>query len=356
MTLLIVRHGPRRGRLPGYLDPALKRIAAREPALWSAVRFHETGAAGPPDLDGVRAVFFWLADPLRELYPDCFAEASAIESDARDRGLALVNPPSALSNSIKSVQARLWREAGVPTPECIAYADRAGLETALARTGLPALLKSDRLHAQERMLFCESMAQLRALSDDAIPLPGVATPFVDTRVGYAATRPGTPWARAFHKKRLIVFGDEIQTRNVFFSTQPIVGLATSSIWRYRPRDGRPSRPGLFGLRRAEREELAEDLAYFRAGVCEAPEMVHRAMRALGFGFAAIDYSVHADGRVVLWEANPYHFVPGPRSYVLPVERHFEERYDAFCRALAAYFARLLDAPGPDQTRASTNSA
>lgn len=344
-----MRHGSGRGRLPGYLAPALKRLAALEPDRLAGVRFHETGAGGAPDLSDVGAVFFWLADPLREMYPDCFAEAAAIEARARELGLELVNPPSSLSNSIKSVQAKLWQEAGIPTPACFAFADRAGLEDAVARTGFPVLLKSDTLHAQERMVFCASAEELRAHADAALPMPGVASPFVDTRAGWAAARPGTPWSRSYHKKRLIVFGDEVQARNVFFSDGPIVGLSTSSIWRYRPREGRPSRPGLFGLGRRERAEVAIDLTYFRDGVGDAPELMRRAARALGFGFAAIDYSVFADGRVCLWEANPYHYVPGPRSYVLPEQRHFQERYDAFCRALGAYFGRL-------QTREATNSA
>jgi hypothetical protein len=347
--LLIVRHGPGRGRLPGYLAPALKRLAELDPAKLVGVRFHETGSSAAPDLSDVAAVFFWLADPLREMYPDCFAEAAEIEARARAAGLRLVNPPSSLSNSIKSVQARLWIDAGIPTPPCVPVENREQLEAAANGTGFPVLLKSDRLHAQERMVFCASAAALRAYPDVSLPLPGVVSPFIDTRAGWADRRPGTPWAAAHHKKRLIVFGDVLQARNVFFSDGPIVGLSTSSIWRFRPRDGRPSRPGLFGLRRRERAELAIDLAYFRTGECDAPDVMRRAARVLGFGFAAIDYSVFADGRVCLWEANPYHYVPGPRSYVLPEQRHFQERYDAFCRALGALFTRL-------QTRATTNSA
>lgn len=349
MGMLIVRHGPGRGRLPGYLAPALKRLGELEPALLEGVRFHETGGGEAPDLSDTDAVFFWLADPLREMYPACFAEAAAIEARARAAGLRLVNPPSSLSNGIKSVQARLWRDAGIPTPSCVPVAHRAALEEAAVRTGFPVLLKSDALHAQERMVFCDSATTLRALPDAALPLPGVVSPFVDTRTGWDEVRPRTPWARAYHKKRLIVFGDVLQARNVFFSDGPIVGLSTSSLWRYRPRDGRPSRPGIFGLRRRERAEVAIDLAYFRSGECDAPDVMRRAARALGFGFAAIDYSVFADGRVCLWEANPYHYVPGPRSYVLPEQRRFQERYDAFCRALGAFFARL-------QTREATNSA
>lgn len=349
LGLLIVRHGPGRGRLPGYLAPALKRLAAIDPALLGGVRFHETGRGGAPDLADTQAVFFWLADPLREMYPDCFAEAAAIESQARDRGVRLVNPPSVLSNSIKSVQARIWLEAGIPTPPCVPFADRDALEQAAERTGFPLLLKSDTLHAQERMVFCASATDLHARPNASLPIPGVVSPFVDTRSGWQQVRPETPWARAFHKKRLIVFGDSLQARNVFFSDGPIVGLSTSSIWRHRPRDGRPSRAGLFGLSRRERAELAIDLAYFRAGDCDAPDVMRQAVRALGFGFAAIDYSVFADGRVCIWEANPYHFVPGPRSYVLPEQRCFQERQDAFCRALGAFFGRL-------QMRDATNSA
>lgn len=349
LGLLIVRHGPGRGRLPGYLAPALKRLAELDPAALAGVRFHETGSGAPCDLAGVAAVVFWLADPLREMYPECFAEAAAIEARACDRGLRVVNPPSALSNSIKSVQARLWTAAGIPTPACIPFGSRGELGRAVAQIGFPILLKSDVLHAQERMVFCASPAELEALPDASLPAPGVVSPFVDTRAGWDGVRPGTPWARSYHKKRLIVFGDALQARNVFFSDGPIVGLSTSSIWRYRPREGRPSRPGLFGLRARERAELAIDLAYFRTGACDAPDVMHRAMEVLGFGFAAIDYSVFADGRVVLWEANPYHYVPGPRSYVLPEQRHFQERYDGFCRALGAFFARL-------QMRETTNSA
>lgn len=349
MGLVIVRHGPGRGRLPGYLAPALKRLAELEPERLAGVRFHETGSGEPPDLSDAAAVFFWLADPLREMYPDCFAEAATIEACARAAGLRLVNPPSSLSNSIKSVQARLWLDACIPTPPCVPVADRGELEEVAARIGFPVLLKSDTLHAQDRMVFCASAAELRAQPDASLPLPGVVSPFVDTRAGWCDVRPGTPWSRAYHKKRLIVFGDVLQARNVFFSDGPIVGLSTSNIWRHRPRGGRPSRPGLFGLRRRERAEIAIDLAYFRTGECDAPDVMHRAAQALGLGFAAIDYSVFADGRVCLWEANPYHYVPGPRSYVLPEQRRFQERYDAFCRALGAFFARL-------QTRETTNSA
>jgi len=338
MGVLVVRHGPGRGRLPGYVDPVLARLAELEPALHRALRFHYTGNP-PPDLAGARAVVFWLGDPLRELYPDCFAEASAIEAEARERGLRIVNPPSALSNSIKSVQARLWLEAGVPASPCLPFASRAELERALAGLAFPVLLKGDRMHSQDHMHFCRSPEELRALPDEALPLPGIATPFVDTREGYAATRRGTIWARLYHKKRVMIFGDAIQARHVFFSENPIVGL-TSSLGSHGRKSRRRHLVRIFGVWGDRRAMLEEDYAFFRSEG-EAADTMLRAARALGFGYAAIDYSTRADGGVVLWEANPYPAIPGPSNYVLPRERRFEERFDALCRGYAGFFARLL---------------
>jgi hypothetical protein len=339
VTILLVRHGPGRGRLPGYVDPVLARLAELEPALHRALRFHYTGSP-PPDLAGARAVVFWLGDPLRELYPDCFEEASALEAQARERGLRIVNPPSALSNSIKSVQARLWLEAGVPASPCLPFASRAELERALAGLAFPVLLKGDRMHSQDHMHFCRSPEEVRALPDAALPLPGIVTPFVDTREGYAATRPGTIWARLYHKKRVMIFGDAIQARHVFFSENPIVGL-TSSLGRTGRKSRRRHLVRIFGVWGDRRAMLEEDYAFFRSQG-EAADTMLRAARALGFGYAAIDYSTCADGGVVLWEANPYPAIPGPGNYVLPRERRFEERFDALCRGYAGFFARLLE--------------
>ena len=338
MTVLIVRHGPGRGRLPGYVDPVLARLAELEPELYRALRLHGTGSP-PPDLSNARAVVFWLGDPLRELYPECFAEASAIEAEARKRGLRLVNPPSALSNSIKSAQARLWLDAGVPASPCLPFTSRGELERALEGLAFPVLLKGDRMHSQDHMHFCRSPEAVHGLPDAALPLPGIVTPFVDTRAGYAATRPGTIWARLYHKKRVMIFGDAIQARHVFFSENPIVGL-TSSIGSHGRKSRRRYLVRVFGVWGDRRAMLEEDYAFFRSEG-ETAEVMLGAARALGFGYAAIDYSTFADGRVVLWEANPYPAIPGPSHYVLPRERRFEERFDALCRGYAGFFARLL---------------
>ncbi len=323
--------------MPQYLQPALDRVAARAPDVFASLRFHETG--GPaPSLDGVRAVVFWLGDPLRESYPVCHAEAAAIAADARARGARLINPPETLSNSIKSVQARLWRDAGIPTPRHVPFADRAELDAALATMPYPVVIKADRLHSQRRMRVWRSAADAAAAGQRDIAYPGAVAELVDTRDGWATRAPGSPWAVLHHKKRVLVLGDRVLPRHVFFSTNPIVGYDTSNLARYYGMPRMLARV-LPYLRPRDRAVLAADYAFAHSAPAQ-PDLLRRAAHVLGFEWAAIDYATRGDGTLVLWEANPYFAMPGPSNYTLPGVRRFEERFTAFCDAVAEFFRSL----------------
>ncbi len=362
-TILLVRHGPGRGRIPSYLEPALDRLAACAPELRARVRLHETGVAGGlfarkrPPLDDVRAVVFWLADPLRELYPDCYAEASEIAAAAAARGAHLVNPPDALSNSVKSVQARIWHTAGIPTPSHEPFRSRAELEAILDRHAYPLLIRADLLHTQQALHFCRTPEEARALPPAAIAYPGTVATYVDTRAGFRHGAPGTIWAALYHKKRAFVFGDAVRTNHVFFSERPIVSLHTST-YRSAWYGGRVCRslapllaPLVVRLHARERACLEADYAYFAQPPPAAHvELLRRAAHALGQEFTAIDYSETADGGLVLWEANPHFALPPWRKAVLARARRLRERIASYHDSIAAFFARLLD---PGEQRATS---
>jgi len=336
--ILIVRHGAGRGRLPGHLQAQLDHVAATAPATFGALRFHETGAGVAPVLDDVCAVVFWLADPLRELYPACYAEAAAIAVSARARAIRVVNPPDALSNSIKTVQARRWRAAGIPTPRHAPFADRGELEAVLATARYPIVIKADQLHVQRGMHVCRSRAEAAAIPDTAIHYPGAVADFVDVREAYRTSAPASVWARFHHKKRAVVLGDRVLPRHVFFSASPIVGYERSTLARYQHRS--PATASLLlRLRPADRAALAADYAYAR-GAPEQPDLLRRATRALDLDCAAIDYSTRSDGSVILWEANPHFAMPGATNYTLARQRRFEERFTAFCDTLVGFFEDL----------------
>ena len=80
---------------------------------------------------------FWLGDPLRELYPECHEHACEIEAHARAQDARIVNSPVALSNCIKTVQERLWKQAGIFTPTHTRYCDREQLEALIERATGP---------------------------------------------------------------------------------------------------------------------------------------------------------------------------------------------------------------------------
>ena len=80
-NILVVIHGAGRGRSVPTGDVFFSRLKVRDPELAARLRFHQTGTPAP-GLNGVALVVFWLGDPLRQKYPDCYADASAIAQPA----------------------------------------------------------------------------------------------------------------------------------------------------------------------------------------------------------------------------------------------------------------------------------
>jgi hypothetical protein len=315
----------------------LRWLEAETPELWRRIRVHETGTPAP-SLDGVRAVVFWLADPLRELYPDDFAEAVEITEGARARGGTVVNPPECLSNSIKSVQARLWRQASVPCAECHPIADHGGLDTAIAAAGIPVIVRTDLHHAQENTHFCRSGAEVAEVPTDGRLYPAVAIPFIDVREEYRRERPGTVWAEMWHKKRSFVFGETVVPNHTLFSPVPIVGLKRATFHRYR--NNWELLTPLAAFRRWDREALLADRAYGK-GPPEQPDLLVKAVRALGLDYAAVDYCTRPDGSLILWEANPYFTMPVGNRGHMGWARGLRARNRRVYASMARYFERLL---------------
>ncbi len=313
--------------------------AASDGRPWrSQLRVHETGSP-LPDVSRARAVVFWLADPLRELYPSCFKEASTIAERARSCGARVVNAPEKLSHTIKSVQARLWQDAGIPCAPTITFSTPPELERALRKTTYPAIVRPDLLHSQRSAHYCATVDEARALSAESDLYPGVVIPFIDTREGYRRTQPGTLWARFFHKKRVLVFGDDVLPNHVFFSSQPLCGAKRSRFGRYLGRNRRLSWWAYVDP--TDRRALAVDNAFWR-NPPEHADLMRRAARALSLDVLAIDYSTMANGDVVLWEANPYFDMPRPECGVMPRERRLAERIGGFHRGVDRFLSSLLD--------------
>lgn len=356
-AILLVRHGAGRGRIPDYWDEALEHLARHHPRLWRRLRLHRTGEP-LPGLDDVAAAVFWLGDPLEELYPRCFEEASEIAS----RVPRVVNPPDALSNTIKSRQASLWRDAGLPTPPSRRFRTRDELESILDRVRYPVLLRPDREHSASRLHLCRSREEALSVPDDRLTYPGTATRFVDVRGGYRSTLPETLWARFHHKKRAFVFGETVVPGHMYFSSDPFVRAAGSTlaihadardlvrdllndIPRWDRRLGLSQKLlRLVPIGRTARRSVRREV-HFTTSAPESPDLMRKAARALGLEFVALDYAVRADGRVVLWEANPYPWLTRWQRGILPTRRRLRDRNARLFDALAGFLGRVAG-PAP----------
>ena len=334
--VLIVRHGPKRGRLEAYFQDGLDHLNRTRPELHACLAFWGTGMA-PPDLDGVRAVVFWLGDPLKEMYPDCYRDAMQVAEAARARGIRLVNPPESLSNSIKTRQSQLWRAAGVPTPAAHAFSSVDELAVLVERMTLPVMVRPDQLHAQAGIRVCNTKDKAIEAARRLLPVPSLVVELQDVRRSWKQKDPRSIYARLFHKKRCFVLGPRVKTGHVFFSTIPIVATQTCTFspqWRRSKGLTEAPLPGTPDVLCVEADNA------FGNGMPEHADLFVRAAEALGMAFTAIDYSCDADGGVVLWESNPYFFLPPLRVSMMPVARQSATRYAAIHDAVGRFLSDL----------------
>ena len=341
--LLVVRHGPGRGpriRLravrPARCQPMFDDIARRFPNLGRCFDYWYTGTP-LPDIADVQAVIFLLQDPLRECYPDCFDDASRLASIARAAGTRIINAPEALSNTIKSTQSRLWRDAGIPTPPCTGFTTVSELLEMADKIEFPILIKADTMHAQNRMLICQNADELIRMDPAEIPTPGAVSPFIDTRRGYQDIDPQSPYATHYHKKRAMVFGDHVCNNHVFFADQPIVGCVSSTFGHFC--SWNPIQRTVLNNRYKTHIEC--DLAYSRSEP-EKPDVLARAAAVLGVELSAIDYSTMANGEIVLWEANPFYSLHRWPYAVLGRKRSLNHRMPHIHDTAAIFFRELVE--------------
>ncbi len=207
-----------------------------------------------------------MQDPLRERFPALYGQVRALEEQCAIHGVPVVSPADSLSRSIKSVALPILRRLGVRTATTVPVtsADDLGL-------ALPFLVREDRVHSGD-MVLVRNDAERAGVSVEGLDHP-IAMEYIDVRS-----------SDGFYRKyRYVMVGDVGLPRH----------LIVSRSWLVRARD-RVRTPAV----------LEEEVAYLQA---EDPnrDILRRAQRALGFDVVAFDYSYDRDGRLVVWEPNPF---------------------------------------------------
>tara|TARA_R110002020_G_scaffold83397_1_gene206745 strand:+ start:150539 stop:151558 length:1020 start_codon:yes stop_codon:yes gene_type:complete len=315
--IVFVTHGEGRGRTVATDNAFLQRLQQNDPALANDIRIHRTGS-GPFDFRDVGLIVFWLGDPLRQKYPKCYAEAAQIEATASLYGIRVLNSPFGLSNTSKADQARIWSDTGMPSASAVRANSADALPAVAREVGFPCIIRSDDVHCQRGVIIARNDLDVRRAAATCL-FPAAVITFVDVQGAWRAKGDETSlFSQYHHKARAFVFGGEVKASHLFFSTDPIVGLSTSVFAREdTPRRNFTRRFGL-GARLVSRM-IDADLAHFEAPVAHADQLV-KAIAALGLDFAAVDYSILPDGQPVIWEANPYFYLPPGAQSVFSVER------------------------------------
>lgn len=350
--ILIVIHGPGRGRDVPTGDVFMNRVRETDPDFAAKIRFHETGTAAP-DLTGVSLVVFWLGDPLKEKYPECFAEAVEIANVARAADIRVLNTPEALSNTAKTRQSAIWYQERVPSARARIVNRPSSLQQVCKDLGGTCIIRSDVEHAQRDVRIVRNEADVRrAARQCAFPVAVIQLFDIRSEYRAAGADPSSLFSRYHHKARAFVFGDAVMPSHLFFASGLVVGLSNCLL----KRESRPRRRAAHKLgynRKLLNDMIHEDRAYFDSDPIYARTLA-QGVRALGLDFAAVDYSIRPDGSVILWEANPYFYLPHGEQSVFSAERGAVERVN---RSLDWMAANLLAAAegahgAPDMQQAS----
>jgi len=351
-SVLVVRHGPGRGRLTGYCDHVLEWLGAERPDLARRIRLHETGT-GPAPLDDVCAVFFWLADPLLN-YPDCYEQAIAIQEEAERRSLPVINRPTILATYGKGFQAKRFLEADIPAPHAISVDSPSDLAGCVDRMGLPLLVRGAQSFSGQGAVIVRSRRQIDSLKPEDLPKRPIVTAFVDVRGPQAGYPAGDLWSRYYHRKRVLLIGDQCVPDSLYLGKDPLVQQSTSLFTEYHSWQVRLRPYGWIGRKalRVVRRRLdipravALEAAFTEAPV-DAEDLLRKAGSALGLEFLALDYASLPGGKIVIWEANPYPHIPSTRANILPRTRNSQAKVGNIHLAFARCFESLLvSAPHP----------
>ncbi|MEC4815272.1 MAG: hypothetical protein SAK29_18640 [Scytonema sp. PMC 1069.18] len=232
----------------------------------------------------------WLQDPLKERFPQIYTYAKELEAQCEEYNIPIINPVDRLSNSIKSVAAKVIESVGLRTAKTIPITEPQEFKKTLGGLSTPFLIREDWIHGSH-IYFIQHPDEVQNVPFDKFIAP-IALEFIDTRGADGLYR----------KYRYFAIGDE-----------GVSGpLMVSKAWEVR--DNRD--------RVMNESAIAEEIAYI-SSIDPNHEKFQQARKALGFDFIAFDYSYDLQGNIIVWEPNPFAVIWGStdndpvRKYQMP---------------------------------------
>lgn len=287
----------------GYNWAFFRWLARRHPDDAARVRVSTVDEAERAPVGGAALLLPWVQDPVAERDAVLFERMQAIEERHRHAGARIVNPVASVSSAIKSRALATLRGCGLRAART-ARVDRATPFAALADAlGMPFLVRGDRGHGGT-IARVATPDELARVPWETLAHP-VALEFIDTRGRDGLYR---------------------KTRTFFTGSRGIVRhLVVSRSWCVHAAD-----------RVRTRAALEEELAHLARPDTPHHEDLDRARRALGLDVVAFDHSLDREGRLVVWEPNPFPTLWAPFNERDPYYAYQRERVDAVFEQLRRY--------------------
>lgn len=219
----------------------------------------------------------WIQDPVKERSEKVYRRIQVLEKKCQEHQIPVINPVDSLSNAIKSRAAGMLSGAGLRAAETKRVTDLEAFRKNQLGLKFPLIFREDGGHGGLVRL-------LKTQKDlDAFPLEKskkpIAVEYVDVR---------SPEDGLFRKYRYFVIGEIGMPLHLFVSKH----------WEVR------------NIR--ERVVFANDTQLEEVSYLTKPDPNHEAFvcarKALGLDSVAFDYSYDLQGRLVVWEANPFPMV------------------------------------------------
>ncbi len=246
----------------------------------------------------------WLQDPLKERFPHIYQYAKPIAEKCQQYNIPVVNPIDNLSNSIKSLAAeKIGSIEGIRTAKTIPITDIETFKQTLGGLSTPFFIREDWVHGC-KIFFIQNLDDLNNVPLEKFIAP-IAVEFLDVK-----NEDGL-----YRKYRYFAMGDE-----------GIPGpLMISKSWEVRDNDDRVINESI----------IAEEIAYF-SGEDPNHHLLQQARKALGFDFMAFDYSYDTDGKLIVWEPNPFPVIWGSHDGE-PEKKYQLPSIDRIYTALLKYY-------------------
>jgi len=249
----------------------------------------------------------WLQDPVQEWSTATYHQANHLAALCDQHSIPVINRVAGLIHSSKSAGARLMSEAGTGfiIPKSVPVTNLQEFKNNGLGLSFPLLVREDCRH-QSLIERADNLSQCSKLDLNAFTRP-VAAEIINTQSadGY------------YRKYRYIIAGN----------TGVPLSMHMSKDWICRGENSIYNK-----------HMFSEEMAYTQT-VNPHHEKFLALTKALKLDFAAFDYSLDQEGKLVVWEANPFPFLHFPGGGVVRRDYGGQAMSRVFAAMIQLYFQK-----------------